>query len=119
MIYVNNDSEYVIFPNVHLLEVHRVRAKIVNNVTNTEVIGFGSNSSTNGFFLKFVFQSGWLEQFPDNEYTVYLEIPDDNDGYISIGSYLVSKGIVEKQEKTYYEKDTEYIQYNGTQNLDE
>ena len=52
MIYVNNDTEYVIFPNIMDLEVERIKATITNNVTNQTVIGVGSNSSENTLYLK-------------------------------------------------------------------
>lgn len=113
MIYVNNDTEYVIFPNIMDLEVERIKATITNNVTNQTVIGVGSNSSENTLYLKINIQAQWLEQFPDNEYTVKLESYDKElEEWIFIGNYLVQKGIASVTNSSIFEDEVNYIQFD-------
>ena len=113
MIYVNNDTEYVIFPNIMDLEVGRIRATVTNNVTNQTAIGIGSNSSENPLYLKINIQAEWLNQFPNNEYTVKLECYDKElEEWIFIGNYLVQKGIESVKNSSVFEDDVNYIQFD-------
>lgn len=90
MIYLDNDSEYIIIPNLMGLDVRRAKGLVTNNVTNEKVIGYGTNSSDNPLYMKFVFAEGWLNQFPDNEYTVSIEAYNDiTEEWEFIGKYLV------------------------------
>ena len=111
MIYVDNNSEYVIFPNLMNLEVNRIKGIVTNNVTNQSVIGYGSNSSDNELYIKVNFAEGWLEQFPDNEYTVELFAIIDNEDQ-PIGQFLVQKGINTTVKRDVFENDVTYIQFD-------
>lgn len=112
MIYLDNNSENIIFPNNMGLEVKRARGLVTNNVTNEKLFGYGVNSSVNPLYLNFVFAEGWLQQFPDNEYTVELEAYDTiNDEWIFIGKYLVQKGIKTTKDSSVFEDEVNYIQF--------
>lgn len=111
MIYVNNDTESITIPNLLGIDVRRVRGTVINNVTNDTVIGYGTNSSENPAYLTFVFQVGWLNQFPNNEYTVSIDAYDTlNEDWIFIGKFLVQKGIADASISS-FESNQEYISF--------
>lgn len=112
MIYLDNDSEYIIFPNLLGLDIHSVKGIIRNNVTNYTDTGYGTNSSSNPNYLKFVFQEGWLQYFPDNEYTVDLYALIEEE-WIFIGKYLVQKGISTVKNSSVFENNTTYVQFEN------
>lgn len=95
------------------LDVRRVKGLVTNNVTNAKTTGYGTNSSDNQLYLKFVFAQGWLEQFPDNEYTVEIQAYNqETNEWIFIGEYIVQKGIQTHKDTSVFEDEVNYIQFD-------
>lgn len=102
MIYLDND---IIIPNLLGIDSSSYKLVIHNNVTNQESILDASNTSDNDLYYKFVLDSSGLTQ---NEYTISLY----DDSSQCLGTFLAQKGI-NKAQKTVFENDTEYIQFEG------
>lgn len=102
---IHLDSSNIIIPK--LLDVDSSNYKVVlkNNVTNEEFILDASNNSDNDFYYSFSLDVSNLAQ---NEYTVTLY----DDSSQCLGNYLAQKGIQTDVQRTSYENDTEYIQFD-------
>ena len=103
MIYLNDEN--IVLPNLLNVDSSSYRLVFHNNVTNEELTIDASNISDNELYYKFNLDSSNMLQ---NEYTVCLY----DDSSQCLGTYLAQKGI-NKAEKTVFENDTEYIQFEG------
>lgn len=100
MIYLD---ENIYIPNLLGIDTSLYSIEIVNNVTNEKITLDASNISNNELYYQFSLDvSGW----PNNEYTIVLY-----DSSQCLGKYLAQKGISDEVQKTSFENDTKYIQF--------
>lgn len=100
MIYLD---ENIYIPNLLGIDTSLYSIEIVNNVTNDKITLDASNISSNELYYQFSLDVSGL---PNNEYTIVLY-----DSSQCLGKYLAQKGISDEVQKTSFENDTKYIQF--------
>lgn len=101
MIYL---SENIYIPNLLGIDSSLYSIEIVNNVTNEKITLDTSNISNNELYYQFNLDVSGMSQ---NEYTIVLY----DDSSQCLGKYLAQKGIGDEVQKTSFENDTKYIQF--------
>lgn len=101
MIYLD---ENIYIPNLLGIDSSVYYVEFINNVTNEKVIKEASNLSSNELYYQFNLSAS---EMPDNEYTIVLY----DDSSQCLGKYLAQKGINDEVQKTSFENDTKYIQF--------
>ena len=101
MIYLENT---IYIPNLLGIDSPLYSIEIVNNVTNETLSLDASNLSSNELYYQFNLD---VSGMPNNEYTIVLY----DDSSQCLGKFLAQKGIVSEVNRTSFENDTKYIQY--------
>ena len=103
MIYLDKT---IYIPNLLGIDSPLYSIEIVNNVTNETLSLDASNISNNELYYQFNLD---VSGMPNNEYTIVLY----DDSSQCLGKFLAQKGIVSEVNRTSFENDTKYIQFEN------
>lgn len=103
MIYLD---ETIYIPNLLGVDTSLYSIEIVNNVTNEKITLDASNISNNELYYQFNLD---VSAMPQNEYTIVLY----DDSSQCLGKFLAQKGIRSEVNRTSFENNTKYIQFEN------